>query len=384
MPRHPWRRHFLPPPRRRPRGLPMAFHLDGGAGSALAGGSRVSAPPSLPPPEHADPHQASHRRRRLWRRPVAVVSPVAQPDAGGRGWGIREQKPSMYPAWTPIPASAGSTGGPSPAAPTPASGSIPATATRHSRSSGAPRVGRSRSACVPSSCSSSSPWSGAGAFLYLGRESTRVSARGRIPWPLRQALGGLPASTGAAMTALSSRGAVRDGRCLGHDRVVFKLTPRRSRESGLHPRCVASDGSGRDLVRPQSVRRRSQRQQRRRLQPDHGSRREATGGVSFRCAPVTLTGAPPPSACGVTATSSGWSFGASGAGAAATLSAAEEARSTASADPWGSATAAALPTRAGALASSTIVLMSEERHGVSRLRSLWRTAGGSRSSACAE
>ncbi len=66
-----------PPPA--PRG-PLAFHLDVGAGSALAASGTPAAFAPPPPPAGAGD------------------------DGGGRGWGVREQKPAPSSAWAVEPA----------------------------------------------------------------------------------------------------------------------------------------------------------------------------------------------------------------------------------------------------------------------------------------
>jgi len=96
----------VPPPAPR---APMAFHLDVGAGSALAAAPHAPAPPSMPAPSSPPRPPAA----------ATVVSTssstasLAAPDGGGRGWGVREQKPSLYPAWAPVAGRSGSGGGPS-------------------------------------------------------------------------------------------------------------------------------------------------------------------------------------------------------------------------------------------------------------------------------
>ncbi|MGD1033661.1 MAG: hypothetical protein ABR977_04435 [Candidatus Dormibacteria bacterium] len=68
-----------PPAPPAPRG-PLAFHLDVGAGSALAAsGTPAAFPPPAPPAGAPD-------------------------DGGGRGWGVREQKPAPSSAWAVQPA----------------------------------------------------------------------------------------------------------------------------------------------------------------------------------------------------------------------------------------------------------------------------------------
>ena len=68
-----------PPPPPAPRG-PLAFHLDVGAGSALAAsGTPAAFAPPPPPAGDGD-------------------------EGGGRGWGVREQKPAPSSAWAVQPA----------------------------------------------------------------------------------------------------------------------------------------------------------------------------------------------------------------------------------------------------------------------------------------
>jgi len=146
----------VPPPA--PRAA-MAFHLDGGAGPALAAAPRMSAPTSSPAPPVA--------------ATAALASTVPAPtDAGGCGWGIREQRPSMYPAGTPIPAAAGSTGRPS--AGGPSAGGAYAGVGVHPEYGypaqpvvSAPRVGRSRTVLRVLVLLIFVALVAAGAFLYL-------------------------------------------------------------------------------------------------------------------------------------------------------------------------------------------------------------------------
>lgn len=313
-----------PPPAPR---APMAFHLDGGAGSALAAAPRVSAPPSLPtPPSMPTPTKPPAPAAVAATSPV--VSPVAQPDAGGRGWGIREQKPSMYPAWTPIPASAGSTGGPSAGGAYAGVGLHPGYGYPAQPVVSAPRVGRSRSALRALVLLVFVALVGAGAFLYLGRESTQGLGSGTHSVAAPAALGGLPASTGAAMTALSSEVQSEMAAASGTTGSVFKLYASAIPGGPDYILAVASDG--------QAVTSSDLSQFVAGLNGSSGVAFNLTtaavasdGGVSFRCAPVTLTGAPATLCLWGDGNVIGMVIGASGAGAAATLSAAEEARSTA-------------------------------------------------------
>ena len=70
-----------PPPAPAAPRAPLAFHLDVGAGSALAASGTPAA--FAPPPPSAG----------------------AGDDGGGRGWGVREQKPAPSSAWAVQPAS---------------------------------------------------------------------------------------------------------------------------------------------------------------------------------------------------------------------------------------------------------------------------------------
>lgn len=149
----------VPPPAPR---APMAFHLDGGAGPALAIEPRMSAPTSPSAP--------------LAGATTALASDaLASPDAGGYGWGVREQRPSMYSAWTPpIPAAAGSPGGRSTGAPS--AGGADAGVGMHPGYDHpaqpvvtAPRVGRSRTVLRTLVLLIFVAMVAAGAFLYLSR-----------------------------------------------------------------------------------------------------------------------------------------------------------------------------------------------------------------------
>jgi translation initiation factor IF-2 len=137
----------------------MAFHLGGDAGPALAAAPRMSAPTSSPaPPVGATAALAS--------------TTLASPDAGGCGWGIREQRPSMYPTGAPIPAAAGSTGGPSAGGPSAGgadagAGAYPGYGYPVQPVVSAPRVGRSRSAFYALVLVIFVALVAAGAFLYL-------------------------------------------------------------------------------------------------------------------------------------------------------------------------------------------------------------------------
>ncbi|HAW10591.1 MAG TPA: hypothetical protein DCX12_05915 [Chloroflexi bacterium] len=96
-----------------PRG-PLAFHLEVGAGSALAAGTPAGFAPEPPPAGAAD-------------------------DGGGHGWGVREQKPAPSSAWDVQPATYTPPAPYLPPGARPASGSPPAAA--WARSGRRPRVG---------------------------------------------------------------------------------------------------------------------------------------------------------------------------------------------------------------------------------------------------
>ena len=169
---------------------------------------------------------------------------------------------------------------------------------------------------------------GAGAFLYLGRESTKGLGSGTHSVAAPAALGGVPASTGAAMTALSSEVQSEMAAASGMTGSVFKLYASAIPGGPDYILAVASDG--------QAVTSSDLSQFVAGLNGSSGVAFNLTtaavasdGGVSFRCAPVTLTGAPATLCLWGDGNVIGMVIGASGAGAAATLSAAEEARSTA-------------------------------------------------------
>lgn len=139
---------------------PMAFHLDGGAGSALAAAPRVSASPPIPAPSSpsAPPALATTS---------PAVPPAASPGSGGRGWGVREQRPSLYPAWTPVAGTSGSNGGPSAGGAYAGVGVHPGYG--HTAEPGVvmPRVGRYRAVLRVLVLLVFVVLVGAGAFLYL-------------------------------------------------------------------------------------------------------------------------------------------------------------------------------------------------------------------------
>ena len=234
----------------------------------------------------------------------------------------------MYPAWTPVPAPARSPGGPSAGGAYAGVGLHPGYAYPAQPVVSAPRVGRSRGALRALVLLVFVALVGAGAFLYLSRESTQGIGSGTHSVAAPAALGGVPASTSTAMTALSSQVQSEMAAASGMTGSVFKLYAPAIPGGPDYILAVASDG--------QAVTSSDLSQFVAGLNGSSGIAFSLTtaavssdGGVSFRCAPVTLAGAPATLCLWGDGNVIGMVIGASGAGAAATLSAAEEARSTA-------------------------------------------------------
>lgn len=74
-----------PPP---PAPAPLSFHLDVGAGSALGASARTAAPLAPPPPPATGPADAP-----------AGGSGGGGDGSSGRGWGVRETRPTSGSAW---------------------------------------------------------------------------------------------------------------------------------------------------------------------------------------------------------------------------------------------------------------------------------------------
>jgi len=197
----------------------MAFHLDVGAGSALA--AAVSAPPRMPAP--APPRTPAAAPPRM---PAPSISPAPAPSpmptaglvsttpvatpvealdgAGGRGWGVREQRPALYPTWLPAPVAPGPTGGPSAGGAYAGVGLYPGYGYPGQPSATAPRVGRSRAAFRALILLVFVALVGAGAFLYLSSESTQGLGSGTHTVSAPATLGGLTQDTNSQLTAVLS------------------------------------------------------------------------------------------------------------------------------------------------------------------------------------
>jgi ribosomal protein L40E len=302
----------VPPPAPR---APMAFHLDVGAGSALAAAPRVSAPANPPAP-----------------RAVDAASPASPPldpsDAGGRGWGVREQKPSMYPTWAPIPATAGATGGPSAGGAYAGVGVYPGYGYPAQPAASAPRAGRSRAAIRALVLLVFVALVGAGAFLYLSSESAQGLGSGTHTLSTPATLRGLPQTTTSAMTALSSQVKSQTAAEPGITGSVFTVYTSATPGGPGYILGIASDD--------QAVTSSDLSQFVAGFNSSTGVTFNLTtasvssdNGVSFHCAPVTLSGAADTLCVWGDGNVIGMVIGSSGAGSAATLVAAEKARTTA-------------------------------------------------------
>jgi hypothetical protein len=307
-----------PPPAPR---APMAFHLDGGAGSALAAAPRVSASPPMPATTSPPAPPA-----------VAATSPASFPaaplDAGGHGWGVREQRPSPYPTWTPIPATSGSNGGPSAGGAYAGLGAYPGYGYPAQPAATAPRVGRSRAALRALVLLVFVALVGAGAFLYLSSESTQGLGSGTHTLSTPTTLGGLPQTTSSAMTALSSQVESQMAAEPGITGSVFTVYASATSGGPGYILGVASDGQAvisSDLSQFVAG-----------FNSSSGvtfnlstASVSSDNGVSFHCAPVTLSGAADTLCIWGDGNVIGMVLGSPGSGSAATLAAAEEARTTA-------------------------------------------------------
>jgi len=300
----------VPPPAPR---APMAFHLDGGAGSALAAAPRMPGPASPPAPP-----------------PVATASPastsLAPPDASGCGWGIREQRPSMYPTWIPIPAAAGSTGGPSAGGPYAGVGAYPGYSPPVHAAANAPHVGRSRAAFRALILLVFVALVGAGAFLYLSSESTQGLGSGTHTLSAPATLGGQAQSTGNSTlgSAVESQLAAEPGITGSVFTVYGSATP------GSPAYILGMESAGQAVTASDLSQ----------FVASFNSTSRAAfslttavvtsdSGVSFHCAPDTLSGATATMCVWVDGNVIGMVIGSQTVGSAATLAAAEQARTTA-------------------------------------------------------
>ncbi len=322
----------------------MAFHLDVGAGAALAAAPRVSAaptmfvspsvsaPPSMPAPTGTPAPTRPPAPPAVATATTASTSPEATslepPNAGGLGWGVREQRPALYPTWTPAPVASGPTGGPSAGGAYAGVGLYPGYAYPGQPGAIAPHVGRSRAAFRALVLLVFVALVGAGAFLYLSSESAQGLGSGTHTLSTPATLGGLPQTTTSAMTALSSQVKSQMAAEPGITGSVFTVYTSATPGGPGYILGIASDDqavTSSDLSRFAAG-----------FNSTAGVTFNLTtasvssdNGVSFHCAPVTLSGAADTLCVWGDGNVIGMVIGSSGAGSAATVVAAEEARTTA-------------------------------------------------------
>jgi hypothetical protein len=234
----------------------------------------------------------------------------------------------MYPAWIPIPATAGSTGGPSAGGAYAGIGLHPGYGYPAQPAVNAPRVGRSRAVFRVLVLLVFVVLVGAGAFLYLSNESAQGLGSGVHTVSAPATLGGLAPDTNGAMAALSSSVQSQMASASGISGSVFSvygfaapgssgyILGMESDDQAVTPSGLSQFVAGFDSTSSAAFNLAT-------------ATVSSDTGVSFHCAPVTLSGA--------ASTMCVWGdgnvvavvIGASGAGSSATLAAAEEARSTA-------------------------------------------------------
>jgi hypothetical protein len=169
---------------------------------------------------------------------------------------------------------------------------------------------------------------GAGAFLYLSSESTQGLGSGTHTLSTPATLGGLPQSTNSSMTALSSQVESQMAGSSGITGSVFTVYVSATSGGPDYLLGMASDG--------QAVTSSNLSQFVAGFNSTSGVTFNLTAasvssdnGVSFHCAPVTLSGAADTLCVWGDGNVIGMVIGSPGAGSAATLTAAEEARTTA-------------------------------------------------------
>ncbi len=322
----------------------MAFHLDVGAGSALAAAPRISAPPSMPsrPSVSAPPRMPASTGTPAPTRPPAspavaatspAVPPVAPPDAGGRGWGVREQRPALYPTWVPISETSGSAGGPSAGGPSAGGayagvGLYPGYGHPTRPASSAPRVGRSRAAFRTLALLVFVALVGAGAFLYLSSESSRGLGSGTHTVSVPATLGGLSQVTSSSTTALGSE---IKSEMDGTSGVTGSAYAMYGSATFAGPAYELAMGSLDHPVAASRLTQSATNLNAGAVSFDFATATVSTAnGVDFHCGPLTAYSVVMGTIClWVDGNVTGLVLGSSEAGGAATLAAAEEARNTA-------------------------------------------------------
>ena len=232
----------------------------------------------------------------------------------------------MYPTWIPIPAAAGSTGGPSAGGAYAGVGAYPGYSHPVHAAANAPHVGRSRAAFRALILLVFVALVGAGAFLYLSSESTQGLGSGTHTLSAPATLGGQAQSTGSSAlgSAVESQLAAEPGITGSVFTVYGSATP------GSPAYILGMESAGQAVTASDLSQ----------FVASFNSTSRAAfslttavvtsdSGVSFHCAPDTLSGATAAMCVWVDGNVIGMVLGSPETDSADTLAAAEQARSTA-------------------------------------------------------